>query len=229
MSALGTPDRKLWYKMNKPELEEPIDGSTKLKFLYGDILEQVVIFLAKAAGHRVDHEQLEVEEQGIKGHLDCTIDDRIVDVKSASKFAFEKFKKGLTKDNDSFGYLDQLEAYMAACDQDKGSFLVINKESGELHLLHHHKPIDEEQFEFKVHDKILASEGPEPPMTKCYDPVPMGKAGNMRLHTNCGYCGFKKECWKDANSGEGLKSFDYSNGPVYFTHVVKEPKVAEIW
>ena len=39
----------------------------------------------------------------------------------------------------------------------------------------------------------------------------------------CAYCGFKIECWKDANGGKGLRKFKYSNGSRFLTHVAKRP------
>ena len=45
LSNIGTKcDRKLWYSINYPELAEPLPASARLKFLYGDILEEVVLF-----------------------------------------------------------------------------------------------------------------------------------------------------------------------------------------
>jgi hypothetical protein len=50
----------------------------------------------------------------------------------------------------------------------------------------------------------------------------------MKLGINCSYCPFKEDCWKDANGGMGLRKFIYYNGPVWLTHVEREPKVEEI-
>ena len=103
MSNVGRPcNRQLWYEGNG-EVGEPIDAPTRIKFMYGHIIEAILLYLAKEAGHTVTHEQEEVEVQGIKGHCDAIIDGVMVDVKSASKWAFEnKFKAGDLGD-DSFG------------------------------------------------------------------------------------------------------------------------------
>ena len=63
---------------------------------------------------------------------------------------------------------------------------------------------------------------------KCYEDVQDGKQGNRILDKNCFYCDYKIECWQDANKGKGLRVFSYANGPVYFTHVEKAPRVAEL-
>ena len=66
MSNIGKPcDRQLWYEINKPELAEPLDASTYMKFLYGDVLEEIVLFLAELAGHEVTGRQDEQEIEDI--------------------------------------------------------------------------------------------------------------------------------------------------------------------
>jgi hypothetical protein len=89
MSKLGTPDRKLWYEHHHPLDRE--QGKHALKFVYGDIVEQLIIFLAKECGHSVEDEQREFEIDGIKGHQDCKLDGVVVDVKSASSLPLESF------------------------------------------------------------------------------------------------------------------------------------------
>ena len=66
------------------------------------------------------------------------------------------------------------------------------------------------------------------PPEKCYDTVPDGVSGNMKLPRECVYCRHKYECHQDTNNGKGLRVFEYAKGRAYFTTVVKEPKVKEI-
>ena len=55
MSNIGTPcTRKLWYSLNRPETGEELRPATLLKFMYGDMLESLILSLAEAAGHKVD-------------------------------------------------------------------------------------------------------------------------------------------------------------------------------
>src|SRR5690606_16490308 len=84
MSNIGKPARQLWYEINTPEDGEPLRPEAYLKYLYGDILEDLLLFLAEAAGHTVVGRQDEQEIAGIKGHRDCVIDGTVVDAKSAS-------------------------------------------------------------------------------------------------------------------------------------------------
>ena len=110
---------------------------TFIKFLYGHLLEEVVLFLVKLAGHKVTDEQKEVKVSGVYGHMDCKIDGEVIDIKTASSYAFRKFKNDTLKDDDTFGYLAQLSGYETAEKTKEGGFLVLNKESGELTL---HRP-----------------------------------------------------------------------------------------
>ena len=88
MSSIGKPDRKIWMELNGPDVKRSYTGGTLIKFLYGSIIEELVIFLAKEAGHSVQELQKQCQLEGIKGHIDCKIDGEVVDIKSASDFAF---------------------------------------------------------------------------------------------------------------------------------------------
>ncbi|MAH48624.1 hypothetical protein CMI37_22555, partial [Candidatus Pacearchaeota archaeon] len=94
MSNIGKPNRQLWYDMKSKAKTKSFSAPVQIKFLYGHILEEVVLFLARLAEHEVTSEQKEVNVDGIKGHMDCMIDGEVVDVKTASGFAFKKFKDG---------------------------------------------------------------------------------------------------------------------------------------
>lgn len=223
LSNLGKKDRQLWYETrNKPR--ESFPPSTYFKFLYGDILEELVLFLAEVSGHSVEGRQGEVRVDGILGHRDAFIDGILVDVKSTSSFSFKKFKEGTLKDDDPFGYYTQLSGYIADPEYpfDYGAFLAVDKQNGTLALL----PVSGSDT-VDVPSRILHLKevlAKEDPPERCYEPEPMGKNGNMKLPIGCSYCDFKKECWKDV----GLRKFVYSTGPVYLTTVVDPPRVMEV-
>jgi len=226
MSNIGRPLRQLWYESKNTSDPHVVSGSTQIKFLYGHILEEIVLMLVRMAGHEVTSEQKEVNVNGILGHMDCKIDGQVVDVKTASKFSFNKFKDGSLVNNDPFGYLAQLSGYETAEETNEGGFLVINKESGELCLF---RPDDLEKPNVKEKiEKVKAAIAVDTPPDRCYAPIPEGKKGNMKLPSGCAYCPYKFECYSDANDGEGLRAFKYSNGPAYFTKVAVEPRVEEI-
>jgi len=227
MSNIGKPSRQLYYANKYADSSSTVDASTSIKFLYGHLLEEVLIFLVKLSGHTVTDQQKEVVVSGVKGHMDCKIDGEVIDIKTASGFAFKKFKNGKLREDDPFGYLSQLAGYEEAEGTENGGFLVINKESGELVLLQPEE-LDKPNVESLIGKlmKLVFNLGNPP--EKCYAPVPSGIKGNMKLPRGCFYCSFKIECHKDVNDGEGLRMFKYAKGIEYLTKVKTVPKVEEI-
>jgi|TARA_R110000803_G_scaffold185879_1_gene248284 hypothetical protein len=225
MSNVGKPSRQLWYEKRDPEGRGGIDGATQIKFLYGHLLEEVVLMLVRMAGHKVTDEQKEVVVNGITGHMDCKINGEVVDVKTASRFAFNKFRDGRLAQDDPFGYLGQLAGYEKAEGTDNGGFLVLNKESGEL-CMYLPDDLDKPNIDTRISELLPALELDIPPAL-CYDPIPDGKKGNMKLAKGCSWCKYKYKCHSDSNDGAGLRTFKYSNGLAYLTEVVAEPKVEE--
>src|SRR6478609_9281646 len=115
-SALGKPDCQQWFSKHEPEAAEKMPPKAYMKFLFGDVLEILLLFLTKEAGHEVTHEQFEVDVDSVKGHMDCCIDGVPVDVKSASPFSFQKFASETVIFDDPFGYVAQLSGYAHALD-----------------------------------------------------------------------------------------------------------------
>ncbi len=228
LSGVGKPVCQQWYD-KRVEYEEELSGPTRFKFLYGDIIEQVVVLLSKLAGHKVTNEQLKVTVSGVNGHLDCIIDDAVVDVKSTSVYGFRKFQDGSIIRDDPFGYIPQISSYNKAVTNNEKPchFLAVNKVTGELHLttLEDIDQVDAEQYISKV-KKIIAA--PKLSKSLCVEAVPDGKSGNLKLDTVCFYCRHKFDCWQNANDGSGLRIFNYSTGPRYLTDIKREPNVEEI-
>lgn len=230
MSNIGKPARQLWYDIHGEHVGEKLEPYTKIKFMFGDILELLLLFLAKEAGHEVSHEQDKVEVDGVFGSKDAHIDGVVVDVKSASTYAFKKFREGKLADDDPFGYMDQLGGYVTGTEDGSkdGAFLAIDKQLGHVALL----PVPNEDIKaLNTRERIeylkKAIDTPEPP-ERCYPDEEEGKSGNRVLGINCSYCAHKFHCWKDANDGVGLRTFIYAKGPKHFTKVEKEPNVIEV-
>lgn len=227
-SSLGKPDRQTWYAANMPEVAEKMNGKQNFKFLYGDALEVLLLFLAKEAGHEVTHLQHRVETDGIGGYTDAVIDGVPVDCKSASPYAFQKFSDGTFVFDDPFGYVKQLSGYSHALGiTDRAGFLVADKVNGDICFAELDKlSIESNPPSPRIAElrEVIAQPTPPP---RCYDLVPEGKSGNMKLPVGCSYCAFKDKCYEDANGGTGLRKFFYSRGPVWLAKVVKEPKVNE--
>lgn len=223
LSNIGKPLRQLWFEVKSGLEPEPLSADAKLKFLYGDIIEDLALLLAIEAGHKVEGLQQRVEVDGVSGHIDCLIDNWLVDVKSCSTRAFPKFKDGSLFANDSFGYCGQLAGYSRALGIIDAAWLAIDKTLGHMCLLKF--PVDAQKAwdisKIISQDRVALSR-PTPPSKLCYEPVPEGKSGNMKLGMECSYCGYKKHCHP------GLRTFIYSRGPVYLTKVVRTPDVKEV-
>ena len=225
LSVIGRPDRQLWYDINQPN-EKPLSSSLRIKFLYGYLLEELLILLSSASGHKVTHQQREVTVAGIKGHQDCMIDDFLIDCKSASWRSFQKFKNNTLSEDDPFGYIAQMSAYAEANGVDEGGFLVIDKQSGELCLSKVNSLEMINATKRITHLKKIVKDKTAP--SKCFDDLPEGKSGNRKLDMRCVFCSHKSKCWSDANDGKGLRIFQYERGKKYLTQVKREPNVTEI-
>lgn len=226
MSQIGKPDRQLWYEYRGTTEPRPIDGQTKLKFMFGDILEALLILLTELSGHTVTEAQQEVEIKGVKGHKDCKIDGVLTDIKSASPYAFKKFKEGTLHTDDPFGYIAQISGYAEAGNDETAAFFAVDKSSGELALMEV-EPVHMINAGVRI-DNVKSFLRSETPPQRCYPDEPDGKSGNKKLAVGCIFCPYNEECWKDANGGMGLRKFQYSNGIRYLTEVVKVPDVPEV-
>ena len=225
MSVIGKPARQLWYDKHSPKDRKDEDAGLNLKFLYGHIIEHLILYLAELSGHKIEDQQKKVEIDGISGHIDSKIDGEICDVKSASSFSFKKFQSGEIVGDDPFGYHAQLSGYETAMGTKAGGFLVVDKSSGDICF---YKPEDMAKPNVKSLIKNLRTtlEQDTPP-EKCYE-FKTEKNGNKTLATGCMFCPHKWECHSDTNNGKGLRVFKYSNKNVMLADVVKQPLVEEI-
>lgn len=217
---------QLWHSIHTPELAEPLPPWAKIKYTYGHILEAYVISLAKAAGHQVEGEQDELVVDGIVGHRDCVIDGFVVDVKSSSTLGFRKFREGTIGNDDPFGYLNQLDAYLVGSASDPcvvhksvGYLLAIDKQLGHMCLYEHHLRQDSILRRVDEYKRIVAL--PSAPRCTCKI-IPDGKSGNQRLDIKGSYNPYKFCCKPN------LRTFLYSDGPRYLTHVERRPDVPEL-
>ena len=229
LSAIGKPERQQWYSASPhSKVKENIElqGKDKIKFLYGYILEELLLTLSSLAGHEVKDEQKEVSVEGVLGHQDAVIDNVLVDCKSSSGRGFDKFKNNYVSSDDPFGYIAQISSYAEANGLTEAAFLAINKQTGEICLskVHSMEMINASDRVKYIKDMVNQSNPP----AKCYSDVPDGKSGNRKLDVGCIYCDYKRDCWKDSNGGQGLRVFDYATNPRYLTQVSKMPNVEEI-
>lgn len=207
-------------------MAEELPPQARIKFVYGHIIEHLVIALAKAAGHEVTGEQDELILDGIHGHRDCIIDGAIVDVKSAATRSFLKFRDKTIAEDDPFGYLDQLDGYaVASLDdplvrvKDKAYLLAVDKTLGHLALYEH--KIRQTHIRNRIVDYRRIVSLPTAPACTC-GVVADGKSGNLQLDTRASYSSYKHCCFPK------LRTFLYSNGPRFLTKVIRLPDVPEL-
>lgn len=229
LSSVGTPcKRKLWYKVNETDKAEELSAESLGTFFYGDMLEALILSLAKAAGHDVQGEQQRLNVHGVKGHRDAVIDGVTVDVKSASKYSFQKFKDHKLREDDPFGYISQLSSYVYAgkddplvLDKKRGAFLVVQKDRFKLCLDQYDftDELETKEQEILAAKEMVSGELP----TERIPPVPQSKTSqNTKLDVSCSYCEFRKLCYPQA------RTFLYSSGPIHLVDVVSEPNVTEL-
>jgi len=229
LSNIGKDDRYLWNHYNDAGPKEEMQPYTLVKFLYGHVIEEMLLFLTRLSGHAVTDEQKVCEVEGIVGHMDCRIDGVVTDVKSTSSYGFKKFKDATLAFDDPFGYIDQIKAYAHSEGETEFGWLAMDKQNGHLTFLKYdlkdtqapvYEVLKEDIVERIKHVKkvVEAQEAPE----HCYAPVPDGKSGNQKLAMGCSYCHFKLSCYPQ------LRAFAYAYGPKYLTEVVYEPRVQEI-
>lgn len=216
----------LWHRYNTPELAEPLPPWAVNKFCFGHQHEVWAIALAKAAGHEVTGEQDAVSVDGITGHRDCVIDGCIVDVKSAASRSFIKFKDKSIKEDDTFGYLDQLDGYLVGSSddplvtvKDKGYLLAVDKQLGHMCLYEHTVREDSIRQRIARYKGIVGLD--KPPACEC-GTTPDGKSGNIKLDVKASYSPYKFCC------KPFIRTFLYASGPVYLTHIMRKPDVTEI-
>lgn len=232
MSSLGHPcKRKIWYDVNMPDAAEPLAARTLGMFFYGDLLEALVLSLAKAAGHEVTGEQDVMRIGSIKGHRDAVIDGVTVDVKSTHEHGMFKFRNNGLYNDDPFGYVSQLSSYVYAGKDDPlvtnkthGAFIAVCKSSFEL-LLDVYDFTDElatKEQEVAAIQTMVSGPIPEERMP---DKEQSKTSPNKVLKAPCSYCQYKRTCWPD------LRTFMYgtpdNSRPVHFTKLVKYPQKAE--
>jgi hypothetical protein len=216
--------RRLWYKYHSPSIGEPLSATSRIKFMYGDVLESLVLQLAQDAGHSVTNKQEGVEyvhtDSGwrVRGRIDAIIDNVVVDVKSVTKFSVMKFEEGLK--DDPFGYYGQLNGYATVLKSSDMGFLTIEKELG--HIDYHPFKQDTEAFAHTFARGVRAVDA-DSPIASPLATVPQSKTSkNEKLCVTCSYCPYKKECHPD------VRAFSYAGKVEWLTKVVDTPRVPEI-
>ena len=218
MSNIGKPcTRSLWYDINGDDNKEKLTSETKLKFIVGDIVEAVILYLVKESGHVVTDQQKEIEIDGIKGHVDAVIDGELVDVKSSSSYGMRKFKEGTLPQDDPFGYCSQISGYANALGKKSGTFLAFDKSAGDL-AVYTYKDLEDSNKRIK---KVIADTSCKKPPKRAFETVTERKTNKQKLGVNCSYCSHKNTCWEDV----GLDLQFKSGRPVFYVPTGEENNV----
>ena len=161
VSSLGKCARALAYRWRGVPVDgRRIDGRARIVFTLGDVVESLVVSaLVDALDDRPawslhnvgeDQETIHLDPGGgfppIPGHPDGLLcrDGQpwaVLEVKSASSFAFQRARKLLAEGVEPWGpgegYHWQLQGYLAALDLDVGAVVMVSKDSGAVLSWYH--------------------------------------------------------------------------------------------
>tara|TARA_R100001163_G_scaffold3495_3_gene5156 strand:- start:6796 stop:7647 length:852 start_codon:yes stop_codon:yes gene_type:complete len=209
MSGIGKPLCQQQLAKEGAEREKP-EPSLKMKLAYGDMVEALVMaVLDSAEDIDVQSFQEPVEyqlgETKIKGTLDVVVDNKVYDIKSASKYAFDmKFSRpdGFQKvvKDDPFGYVSQGYLYAAAKDTKFGGWIAFNKETGGIAVTE--APDTDGSYKQTAISNARSNADAlnlDLPFKRKFGPVPelvrKKPTGNKTLDVTCRYCSYKHTCW----------------------------------
>ena len=233
LSALGKP--LCQQQSEQLGIEQEFSYNAIMRFLLGDLVEASLIAVMKAAGIEVQEEQqktkINLDDTDINGTLDVVIDDKVYDIKSASPYAFQnKFGKfggyAKVKEDDPFGYVVQGYAYAQGVDKPFGGWIVVDKSSGEVTVCE--APDIQEQDKQDALDaatvnvrKLKKTKRIEKQF-KPTDEIDKGEpTGNKLLPRECGFCGFRHNCWSKAQFLPKHTSRAKNPPYVWYTKVAK--------
>lgn len=235
MSNIGRPACQLSHDKAKT-LGEADPPNTKIKSIFGDVVEALMILLLRASGVEIQSEQEAVTTTiggtTVNGTLDVVINGRVWDIKSASEFAFRhKFGPGCSYESllnkDDFGYGAQGFGYAKAKGLPFGGWIAMNKSSGQINVIE--LPDNQERQADAILDKATATiaavtEG----KAELIAPVPeffKGKpTGNMVLTKQCEFCKYKFTCYPRVVERYSLPSSAIAKKVVFYTHIADKWK-----
>jgi len=216
MSAVGQPFCKQWHK--KQGTKASTTYNMHMRFLFGHLIEALLIYIMKSAGIQVEDEQKETNLNicgvNIPGHLDFNVGGKTWDAKSASPYAFSNKFAGewggynKVKADDPFGYLAQGYGYAKAEAKPFGGWIVVDKSSGEVAVVK--APVYQEmesKAALEQAEENIQKLVDDAPFEKCYkctdETYTRGtgknkesfKSGNKLLPKECGFCEYKYSCW----------------------------------
>lgn len=230
MSNLGRPLCTL-----QMEKQYGTKGTEIQRFLFGDIVEDITLFLLHASEINVIAEQkpatLMVGKEIIKGTLDVILDlgegPEVYDIKSASDYSFKtKLNQSFEEfvETDTFGYLNQLLSYAIAENIPAGGFIFVNKSSGDIKVIS--IPKDQKQLKEtvlkEIKNNVLAIVQNIPFKRQFSDIEETFKkklTGNRYLGIACSFCEHKFNCWDNLQLKQQIDSKSKTPKMLYYTHI----------
>lgn len=244
MSGLGRPICQQILEREKHI--EDMDYNALFRFLFGDIVESVLVLIMEQADVDIVEKQkavkLTIAGHEVNGTLDLIMRDelgveKVWDVKSASEWAF-KFKYtgyggyDKIKEDDPFGYIMQGHLYAEATGLPFGGWVVVNKSSGEVAMV--------EAPDWQDEDRRLYMADAEKRVKRLLDPDPnfvkpfksefetykvkgeVIRTGNKTLPKICGMCGHRAHCWSKAQLHGKITSKAKSQPKVWYDVLKKK-------
>ena len=206
----------------------------KLTSLFGDLIEAMALCVMKAAGVNIQsiNEKVSMEIGGItlQGTYDVIIDGKLYDIKSVSKYQWDTkygpaggFDKILG--DDPFGYVAQGYAYAYCKGIPFGGWIVINKNTGEWHIVEAPEDKDGSRSKdsLRLIDKNIRAIISNEPFKREFTDEPeyfrRKPTGNRVLGSTCGWCKYKQSCWPGLKSLPALASEGQNPRTMDYTHI----------
>jgi len=228
MSGLGRP--LCQQLLDRQGIQEDMDYNALFRFLFGDLVESVMVLIMEQAEVDIVAKQKSVKltlaGHEVTGTLDLILRDemgieKVWDVKSASEWAF-KFKYtgyggyDKIKEDDPFGYVMQGHLYGEATGLPFGGWIVVNKSSGELAMVEapDWQAEDRKEYLKDAERRVKRLLDPDPKFVKPFKSEfetykvkgEVIRTGNKILPKICSMCGYRSHCWSKSQLHDKVTS-----------------------
>jgi len=198
LSSCGKCTRAQAYNFHSIEKSgKEQDSRSAIVFLYGDIIENMIVALAKTAGCDIFATGLsqlkvpiKVGDKTIIGHSDGLVFDdgiKLFECKSMSSYAFNMFQRGEINPE----YMSQINMYLEGTKLDQCMLVAFAKDSGMLGEKLITKDPEIVKDGYRRLKEVLDSTPKKLPMREhTFD-------SKGHLPWNCTFCSFYNVCWED--------------------------------
>jgi len=232
-SNLGRPLCQLQMEKRNTAGINP-DYNFAMRMVLGDLVEAVLKGVIRESGvpgyESSGRMTANISGEKISGEYDLKIDDKVYDIKSCSDWAFKKkFQSwGALKEDDAFGYVDQLHIYAKGHDNLPGGIWALNIATGQINLIESTDTIEQqEQRLADIKDKIDKINS-DAPFERCFEDIEetfnKSATGNRRLGTTCSWCKYRFECWPGLQERESVFSKAKNKPMVSYTQLNNLPE-----